>query len=550
MSSYSGASLKPQSIVQQTESIRARIRPTSSTAEKSTITENPIYQIMFDTSKSPNERRAEFAKFMTATLDKERDRENIKAFEEFREFLSHQNTALAQKIIELTNTKTFASLQKIIEDMSSGLMNFEDDLKPLMDTVDAVFQLRSSGVIYDAFREIENDRVADEQNKLELARLESENILKQQQLNDLRVTNAQLAQQRGMFGFGGITEEARSQIATNEVLEKAIADDLAKITADLDSRKNNVVVRESNLGEMAIHKEKLRELLDLSSEENIGRMAKLRDSALSFIENSKVSTTTIRGEFGNLSEQLNDAEDNNRKMTTIYAIVNEGMKDASLVNIAKRAELDTTLTATDDNLIIKMETEDKIRNLDSHSKMLHAAQGETLNTYAELHQQAIRVGAMKESTIQQVDVARKLNTQGVSATADQLASVMTAISGAAIRESAGVVEQTLDRMRVKNNEITQQEVIRNAHNVDKINDEMEKVFSELQQFRDTQNISATIVREGVQVMNENMDALFAQTQQLKEEMKESLAINSKLAYTGLEEKVSEVTKVKVEQPFK
>lgn len=528
------ANLKAQRSSAVNESIRDRIRATPSRQENTNtaIQNNPIYKLMFEGELSNVERKAEFAKFMTATLDREKDRANIKAYEEFREFLAHQNTALAQSIIELTNTKTFASLQKIIEDMNAGLMNFEDDLKPLMDIVDSIYQLRSSGVIYDAFREIEADREADEKRKVDITNLEQTILEKKRSVNETHVNNASLAQKRGFFGFGGITEEARQQIAANESRAAQDQQDIIALEAQLTNIRETHVNKDSNLGEMAVHKEKLRELLDLSSSENVDRMVKLRDSALKFVENSKESTTTIRGEFGTLESQLDNAEENNRKMTSVYAILNGGMKDAAQSNVDMRSGLDATLESAGDDLIVKMETEDKIRNLDTHSKMLHGAQGETINTYAELSQQAVRVGSMKESTRQQVDIARKLNTQGVSATADRLASVMTAVSGAAVGESAGIVEQTLDRMRVKTNEITQQEVIRNAMYVDKINNEMENVFAELETFRDTQRASSDIVREGLTVMNENMSALFEQTKQFQEEIKESVAIHTKLAHTG------------------
>jgi hypothetical protein len=518
------------------EAIRDRVRPTATraTSEATSIQNNPLFKILMSEA-DPNAKKAEFEKFMTSTLDRDQDRARIKAYEEWREWLAHQNTALAQQIIELTNTKTFASLQKIIEDMNTGLIDFENDLKPLMDIVDAIYQLRTSGNFDQAYREIEEDRKADEQRKQKSEEIAAAIEAERARVQALREKNAELSQKRSFFGFGGTPESVRQEIARNDLAIEQARDKERALAQDRVTLLNERVEKESQLGEHAIHKEKLRELLDLSSEENVGRMQSLQQSALRFIDHSKESTATIRGEFGSLSSQLDSTEDNNRKMTAIYAIMTEGMRGAAGGNVNQRKQIEDTLSSlSEDDIIQRMQTEDKLRNLDGHSKMLHAAQGETLSTYAELSQNAIRVGSMKEATTQQVDVARKLGTQGVSATADRLASVMTAVSGAAIAESAGVVEHTLNLMRNKTNEITQQEVIRNAMYSDKIVNEMDLVMRELESFRDVQRVSSDITRQGIQAMNDNMSAMRALTDNLQKEIAESRALHSELAHTGEE----------------
>ena len=530
----SSTSLKRSAVVNDAIRDRVRETPSRQTSEQNTVQSNPLFKILMSES-DPVAKKQEFVTFMTATLDRDQDRARIKAYEEWREWLSHQNTALAQQIIELTNTQTFASLQKIIENMNDGLMNFDDDLKPLMEIVDAIYQLRTSGQFDQAYREIDEDRKADEDRDRRLAETVAQQAQIEQELVNTRLRNAELGQKRGFFGFGGVTEQSRQEIARNEQIaldlqakSSALVDTMTAINAEKAQTA-------SKLGELSVHKEKLKELLNLSSTENVERMKKLQQSALSFLDHSRSSTGTIRNEFGTLSTQLDTAEDNNRKMTGIYAIMTEGMKGAAQGNIAIREGLAETMSKIgEDDIIVKMQTEDKLRNLDTHSKMLHVAQGETINTYAELSQQSIRVGAMKDATAQQVDIARKLNTQGVSATADRLASVMTAVSGAAITESAGVVEHTLNVMRTKTNEITQQEVIRNAMYTDKIVNEMDSVMRELEAFREVHKVSSDMTRQGIIAMNENMTALQEQTRHLSKEIADAHAMHSELAHTGSE----------------
>lgn len=137
------------------------------------IQSNAFFSILLSGDVSPEERRRAFAQYMTATLNKEQDRARVKEFELFKEWLASQATALAQQIISLTNTETFAELQSVIKDLNEALLNYEDQIGPLMDLVDSVYQLRTNGLVIDAFREIKEDREREEQQRQQLADIHS-----------------------------------------------------------------------------------------------------------------------------------------------------------------------------------------------------------------------------------------------------------------------------------------------------------------------------------------------------------------------------------------
>lgn len=530
IASRNGAKMAVQKTAAVNEAIRARIQPKNEVKETENIKNNSFFKIMFEGSKSPKERKTEWANYIASTLDAVQDRARMKEFEAFSEYLQSQTTNMAEEIIRLTDTKTYATLQRVIEDMNNGLMNFEEVLSPLMEIAEAIHQLNTNGALMTAYREISYDKDREDQLKADKAKMAEEIEENQKQIEELERKNAALSQKRSWGGFGGIKEEARAEIAQNELEVSNNKKEIEEAQLRLDELSKKSIETESSLGEMAIHKEKLRELLNLSSEENVERMVALQRSALDFVQKSRDSTDSVRGEFGVLADQLNKAEDNNRKMTSVYAIMTEGMKDAAQMNIDKRNDLANNLKNSGDDLIAKMDAEDKIRNLDSHSKLLHSAQGETISAYAELSQQAIRVGAMKDTTQEQLDIARKLNTQGVSSTADRLASVMTAVSSAAIKNSADVVKSVLNDMREKTTVLTQKSVIQNAMYVDAINNDMEKVFMELESFRDTQQVSSSIVREGLATMNANMQAIMQEARKVNEESKNLLALSTQMSF--------------------
>lgn len=499
----------------------------ASATQKSNINANPFFNLMLQGELTPEERKQAFAQQMVATLDKDKDRENIRQFEEFREWLAEKNTALAEQIISITNTETFAEMQRTIKDMNTDLLDFEDKMGPLMDIVDSIYQLRTNGKIIDAFKEIKLDREHEQKRKQELDAIEIEIMNLLTENSDLTVENDRLSQKRGFFGFGGVTEEARAQIEVNtrKYDENVIKIEQLKLKSKEIQAEN--AIRESQMGDMAIHKERLRDLLDITSDEHTERVVGLRDAATKFIDTAKTRTGSLRNQFGELTEQIDQSEDNNANMSRVYAIMAEGLTDAEKMNAEKRIELETP--KENESMIAKGEREEKLRSLDSHVKMLKGSHADTIITYGDLTQQSIRINTMKDSTQQQLDMTRKLNTQGVAATADRLATVLTAVSGAALGEASEVAKSTLQAMRDSTNAIAQREVMRVAMGVDGINSDMEKLFEELAEIGQVQAQATEITRAGVAEINARMEEIRDQAQAVKATLNESIAVASESA---------------------
>lgn len=530
-----GAKLQEKRSTLISENARDRIRSNVKATEKTddSIKSNPLYKILVDGNASPVERKKVFAQFMAATLDKEIDRARIKEYENFREWLSHQNTAQAREIIELTNTGTFATLQVVIDKMNSGIMDINKEMDPLNELLESIHILNMEDMMFDAYEEIEKEKELKAAREKELEESKARIRQKQERLQKLDEECRVLAQQKSFFGFGGTPASAREQIARNEAEMERQRVEMENERIALEALEKSPVNTNSNLGEdMQIHKERMKEFLNLSEGKTVEQMERLVNVTMNFVNDASSNTKQIREEFGDLSSRLDKAEDNNRKMLGIYGIMSEGMKEAAQANVQKRNELDEKLKTSEDDVLVKMEVEDNLRSLDGHSKLLMGAQTETTTTFSNLRKQSLRVNAMKDSTTQQIDVARNLNTEGVATAADQLASVITAISGAAITESASVVENGLRRMTAKSDQIMQKEVIRNAAFVDKINTKMTSIYEGLEEFRNTQRIASEVVRDGIMAMNENMSALNEQQKMLKKEMDETLALNTELAHVG------------------
>jgi hypothetical protein len=484
------------------------------------ITANPFYNVMFDEALSLSEKQTEVAKMTTSTLDRNRDRAQVKAYDEFREWLSAQQTELAEQVINLSNVDSMSELQSVLKDMNTDLLNFEDNMNPIMSIIESIHYLRTNGLMGDAFKQIKEDKEREEALQAEIEDLKSETQRSREMVAQQEAIKIQASTKRSFFGLGGLTSEAQANIAEADIAITAEREKQEKLIGNINDLKAQMNVPAEN-GDAAEHKARLRELLDMSDEANRDRVIALRDSASKFITTAKERTGSLRGQFDQLAGQIGNVEDSNQSMIKVYAVLNEGMKDASKNNAEIRVPL--TDAPEDESMVDKMTREEKLRALDGHVSHISRSQGETMAAYGDLNQQAIRVHTMRQSTDQQIDTARQINTQGVAATADRLATVLTAVSGAALGEASEAAKDTLSRMRTSTNDISSREVIRVAMGVSTVNDQLETVFKELEDIREVQQAATGIVRNGMTEMQERMVQLRESANSAKEDLADHIA---------------------------
>ena len=499
---------------------KTRSTETATAAPEIDITANPFYNVLFDQSLKMDEKQARVTELTTSTLDRKKDREAVKAYDEFREWLSAQQTALAKNIIDLSNVDSMAELQSVLKDMNEDLLSFEDKMNPIMEIIESIHHLRTNGLMGDAFRQIKEDQQREDEAQAEMDRLVDDMEAERESLRALIGMKAELENERSFFGLGGITTSAKARIAQCEQQMTDIRNKVDGYQARHDELKKQLQTPAQD-GDDTIHMQRLRELLDMSRDENRDRVVALRDAASSFITTAEQRTGSLRGQFDSLSEQIVAVEDSNQNMLKVYAVLNDGMKDANAKNTALREGL--AEATEDESTVQKMTREEQLRALDTHVDHMSRSQGETMASYGDLNQQAIRVHTMRESTDQQMDTARQINTQGVAATADRLATVLTAVSGAALGEASEAARDTLDQMRQSTNDISSREVIRVAMGTSQINDQLETVFKDLEDIREVQQAATGITRNGMAEMRERMSKLKETAEGAKKDLQDHIA---------------------------
>jgi hypothetical protein len=483
---------------------------------------------MFAPNSTPEEKKAEVAKALTFGGTKEEMRARIKEFEFFKEYLQDVREQMATKIIELTNTETFSELQSVYKDLNEALIDFNDKMSPLTDITDALYTLRTNGLTQDAFREIMDDRKIEDEFNTNYDRLELEGNNIQAQITKIQSDNAALAEQKGFFGLGSIKQEAREQIARNEQALKELQAKYKEARADRDSLVQSFEQRASQLGEHVELKNKLRELLDISSAGHIQRQKDLVNAALHFVKTGKERTSSVRVHLDKMINQVEGLGDANGSMAQVYAVLNEAVKEAERNNQEKRTELQPK-EGVEEDMITKMRREDAKQALEQHLTSLDDSAVDTMKTYADLTSQAIRIRNMRDATQTQVDKARMMHSSGIAGVADRLSVVLQAVSSAALGESSAMAKDTLAEMARSTNTVAQKESIRIALGRDEINSDLEKALDDLASYGEVQREATEITRNAVTEMRANLAELEKVARGVEGDVRESIAVNADVA---------------------
>ncbi len=507
----------------------ARSTETQATTETQTeqsrfakIESNPFYEVMLDDSRSPEEKLKAVTEALTFADNRESARDAINAFNEFKEFLQFERKRMAQEIIALTDTEAFAELKNVFEDINTALITFEDQISPLTDIVDAVYTLRMNGITFDVFKELLREREEAEERKAEKAELTKELNEIETRMRHLRMENTRLEGDKSFFGLGGIKTESREKIAENDLLiaEKTEAmKGLVDRITDLDEAQQTA----SEFAEFAEEKEKLRELLDISSEDHQKRQVALVESAQNFINTTEERVSSVLSHFTGMNDQIDNLDEANFTMRGMYAILNDAIKGADEANESRRKDIKAAIEAAGSDLD-KLNQERLERDINGHISSLGRSSVDTTAVLAELTASGHRIHSMREANEQQVSKTRALHTSGVAGVADQLSTVLQAVSAAALGESSEAAKISLERMNRTTSDLSQREVIRVALGTKEMNADLSNALSQLSEYGETIRTATSITREGLTETRALLSELEQQTADTQAAVKESLDV--------------------------
>jgi hypothetical protein len=486
------------------------------------IESNPFFKAAFSEG-TPDEKRETLAKILATTGTKQENRAKVEAFELFKEYLSELREQMATEIIRLTDTDTFAEMQKALAEMGNDLNKFDDSIQPLMAILEALHKLSTDGVTYDVFREITQDR----KREAELAGVRKEKTDKLNgltaRIDGLNRDIVKLQEEKGLFGFGPTTQAARQAIATKQLELTQVNSDLDKMNEEVQ-KLNDQTPSEEKFAEYAEQKAQLRNLLDLTSEEHSARQKAVVDDALHYVETSKTRVEGVRSHLVDMTKQIENLFDANGNMTTLYAVMNEAVKEAGGTVKTERDSLKTA--PENENTLQKVQREQKKEDVEQYIESLDDSERSTMLAYGDLTSQSVRIKTMRDGIKQQVNYARTLRTQGVAGVADRLSVITQAVSQAALTESGAAIKDNLERMVDSTDQIAQKETIRVAMGIDEMNKDVIKSLESLGSYGDTLRAATEISRTGLSEIRANMDKLKELAKDTRDSFHEAMSVNA------------------------
>jgi hypothetical protein len=548
------AQLSRQQQLEEILAVRGRATPTAKQKEETkakdsrfaNIETNPFFKTIFDEALSPEAKQAAVTKLLTFAGTREENRERVKAFDLFKEYLQAEREAMATQIIKMSDTKNFATLKQVFEDINTALIDFENDMKPLTDIIDALHVLRAENQTLDAFREIKDEEKRQEAIAQRQRELDEQITKVQSRIDELKAQNRVEEQNKGFFGFGGIKAESVEKIARNKVAMENAAAELQKIAAEAEAARANQTTVESKITNQEA-KAKLKDMLNLATEDHQKRSENLIKSAVNFVQTSKEKIETIRGHLAHMGDQTKNLEDANGQMSFIYAILGEGVKGAENENKKMREQI--LVPGENENMVQKLTRETKQRDLDEHIQMLEVSAVDTTATVADLTSASIRIKNMRDANQQQIQMARDMHARGVAGVADRLSTVIQAVGAAAIAESNAMTAETLNAMANNTDVIAQKESMRIAMGYQERNNDLVRAIESLAQYGEVNKVATEFTRNGIQTMRENLEVMQKTAEEVAQTVLESKAVVADIVMGADQKAANDEPVAKVKRPF-
>jgi hypothetical protein len=486
------------------------------------IEANPFFNAVFDAETTPDQKQEAIAKLLTFTGTVAEVRENVKAFSLFKEYLQSVREEMAVDTIKMSDPKNFAVLRDTYESMNGGLIDFENKISPLTDLLEALEELRMSGETMDVFREIKGDEERTAAIKAREAELLSQIEAAKSNIKQFEVKTSQLDNEKGWFGFGGITKEAKNEQARLNILKQEELARLDKIAADVASVEQELSNLKSNTGKNSDAKKRLREMLDMSSEGHETRGNELIESAVSFVATSKEKIGTIRDHLSNMEQQILNLHDASDNMTFTFALLDGGTKLAEKENKSIREGL--MKVGENESTVDRITRENKKRDIDEHIATLENSANDTTATIADLTSQSIRIKDMKDSNQGQIQMAQEMHARGVAGVADRISTVIQAVGQAALSESSQMAAHTLDAMRQNTDMLAQKHSLQVAMGIHDRNESLEKAIANLEQYGKVHQEATKITKAGLSDMKNLVNRMEESAKAVAEDVSRSYAL--------------------------
>lgn len=445
------------------------------------VKDNPFAQIAMS-NPDPEFQKNEMVKLMTF-VDEKTTAENQKALAEYSAYMQSERQRLAVKLIEMTDTKTFSNMQKVLVDINNGVLDFEEQIKPFMEIINAIRLIQEEDATTDILSEMREDGRIAEANRIEIAKINEQiEKLKFEQKEKMFAIMAH-QEDKSFFGFGDVRPSAKAAISRLESEIEENSKSNSVLTNKYKEVQSKAKAVSTKFAHLAHAKEVMGTMLNLSEGDHEERHEQLVKTAVDFVTTTKERVSGTLAHSMQMGDQIKSLSDLAFGMRGSYVVLSEAAKEAELINSKAHDSLIEELKTIDDPLT-KQRKEGISRHMSKHITALNSAARETTDVISDLTLSSQRIEAMEAANVAQIKKTEQIQTSGIAGVADNLSSVLTAINQAAIGQASTAAQQSLRRMNENTINLTKEQMLNSAKSQNDDNAALIKSLEQLAGFGD------------------------------------------------------------------
>lgn len=502
--------------------MRKKDKGTSKSAAVS-IKDNPFAKIV-EANPNPEDQKAAMVELMTF-VDAETTKKNNKYLEEYSAYMQSERQRLAVELIEMTDTKTFSNMQKVLRDINDGVLDFEEQIQPFMEIINAVRLIQAEDATTDIIAEMREDEKRRVEMDGKLVAISRDLEMLRSSVKGKLVQIEKLKEDRRFLGLGDIKQSAKDRIAVLNVEISQLKSDESELLNKQNELRASYKETETKFENLREAKQIMASMLNLSEGDHEERHKKLVDTAAEFVNTTKERVSDTLERSVQMGDQIKSLSDLAFTMRSRYTVLSEAAKDAEKVNSEKHEALKAEMES-DGGGLGRIQKEEESRALAKHITILNDAATETTNVISDLTTSSQRIENMEAANVKQIKKTQQIQTSGIAGVADNLSSVLTAINQAAIGQASTAAQQSLRRMNTNTINLTKEQMLNMAKERNDDNSALIKMLEEMSGYGEVIQLANESAQEAIGENREILKDMRRVADEVQDAAKDTLELTS------------------------
>ena len=487
------------------------------------IKDNPFAKIV-EANPNPEDQKAAMVELMTF-VDAETTKKNNKYLEEYSAYMQSERQRLAVELIEMTDTKTFSNMQKVLRDINDGVLDFEEQIQPFMEIINAVRLIQAEDATTDIIAEMREDEKRRVEMDGKLAAISRDLEMLRSSVKGKLVQIEKLKEDRRFLGLGDIKQSAKDRIAVLNVEISQLKSDESELLNKQNELRASYKETETKFENLREAKQIMASMLNLSEGDHEERHKKLVDTAAEFVNTTKERVSDTLERSVQMGDQIKSLSDLAFTMRSRYTVLSEAAKDAEKVNSEKHEALKAEMES-DGGGLGRIQKEEESRALAKHITILNDAATETTNVISDLTTSSQRIENMEAANVKQIKKTQQIQTSGIAGVADNLSSVLTAINQAAIGQASTAAQQSLRRMNTNTINLTKEQMLNMAKERNDDNSALIKMLEEMSGYGEVIQLANESAQEAIGENREILKDMRRVADEVQDAAKDTLELTS------------------------